>query len=114
MAKDETRRWRGWRTSAGPAPIKGSQPTKRPGTKAKKKNRPKPWFWIKNKRKGQKCEDCGGDIGVGQVIAFSRPSRVRCDTCVRKTGLTVKTSATLAKERRERVEAQLREASGKS
>jgi hypothetical protein len=110
MAKDETRRWRGWRTSAPSAEIKGSQPTKRPGTRRKKKNKLHPWFWIKNKRKGQKCEDCGSDIEVGQVVAFSRPSKVRCGGCVRKSGLTVKTSATLARERRERVEQQLREA----
>ncbi|HEV2789886.1 MAG TPA: hypothetical protein VGV69_01135 [Solirubrobacterales bacterium] len=100
------------RTTAPPAPVKGSQPKKRPGTKRRKKNKLHPWFWIKNKHKGKKCGGCKEEVGVGQVVAFSRPSKIRCGSCVRKNDLKVKTSAPLAKERRERVERQLREAAG--
>jgi len=113
MAEDETRRWRGWRTSQPDAPIKGSQPTKPPGTKKRKRNRPTPWFWIKNKRKGQRCEGCDKEVRVGQVVAFARPKKVRCRTCIERTGLKPKVSTTLAKERRERVEDHLRQAAGR-
>jgi hypothetical protein len=97
MAKDETRRWTNLRTSAGGvAPIKGSQPTKRPGTR-RKGGKLKPWFWVRNK-KGGSCEGCGRDLPKGEVIAWSRPSRLRCKSCVESTGLNVRMSKKLAEE----------------
>lgn len=102
------RRWKGWRTDAnGPAPIKGDQPTKKPGTKAKKKRKPTPWFWVKNKRKGE-CGGCGRELRPGVVVAFARPKKVLCRTCVEGKGLKPTTSRTLKDERRKMVERQLR------
>lgn len=99
MAKDETRRWRGWRTSQPTAEIKGSQPTKKPGTRKKPKDKLRPWFWIKNTKPNTKCEGCGGLQLVGQTVAFSRPKKILCTACVDEKGLRVKTSVKLAKER---------------
>lgn len=42
--------------------------------------------------------------------AFSRPKKLRCGGCIRRSELKPKTSKKLAEERRERVEGQLREA----
>lgn len=103
VAKDETRRWRGWRTS---------QPEAAPRPKRSKRKKAKlhPWFWIRNKKKGQRCERCQDIVEVGQVIAFSRPNKVRCETCIGKSELKPKTSAPLAAERRAAVIERLKKA----
>lgn len=112
MAKQASRRWRGWREGqSGPAPIKGSQPTKRPGTRRRKKDKLYPWYWVKS-RGGEDCGGCGESIEAGQVVGFSRPDKVLCGRCVRGRGLKITTSRKLAKERRAIVEAGLHEAAG--
>lgn len=99
MAKREDRRWTNLRTAGeGVAPISGSKPTKRPGTRRKKRDKVNPWYWVKNRKAGR-CGLCEDETVVGQIIAFSRPNKIRCGRCVRKTGLNVKTSAKLAAER---------------
>lgn len=110
MAKDETRRWRGWRTSTGPAPIKGSQPTKRPGTRRTKKGKLSRWFWVRGK-KAQDCPGCGSAIAAGAVIGFSSPDKVLCSECVDRRGLKIATSKKLAEERRAKIIAGLKKAS---
>lgn len=107
MAKDETRRWRGWRTGGvANSEITGSQPKLRPGTKRKKKL--SPWYWV-TARKNDACKGCGSGISKGQVVAVSRPKKTLCLSCVEGRGLKPKVSAKLKEERRERVIATLRE-----
>lgn len=102
------RRWKGWRTDAdGPAEIKGDQPTKKPGTRAKKRKRPQPWFWVKASRDNE-CGNCGRSIRAGVVFAFSRPKKVLCRACVESKDLKPTTSHKLKEERRKMVERQLR------
>lgn len=107
------RRWAGWRTNAdAPAEIKGDQPTKKPGTRKKKKDRPRPWYWVRN-RGTSTCGSCGRELRPGLVIAFSRTGdkakpKVRCESCAKRDGLKVTTSQKLKDERRELVQRQLR------
>lgn len=103
MAKDETRRWRGWRTSQPNSAVKGSQPKKKPGTRRPKKDKLNPWYWIKLKKTG-KCGLCEADLDQGQVVAWSAPGKLRCGRCVRRTGLKVTTSKKLKEERAQREE----------
>lgn len=107
MPRNQRQRWKGWRSGQAPAPISGDQPKKKPGTRSKKKDRPHPWFWIKNKRLG-KCGGCDRELRAGIVVAFSRPKKVLCRSCVESKGLKPTTSRTLKDERREMVERQLR------
>lgn len=101
MAKDETRRWRGWRTSQPGSAVQGSPATKKPGTRRKKKDKLRPWYWIKSKKAG-KCGLCNVDLDAGQIVAWSAPDKLRCGRCVRRTGLKVTTSRKLAEERAQR------------
>lgn len=107
------RRWAGWRTSADvvPSEIKGDQPTKKPGTKAKKRRRPQPWFWVRNKRTGT-CGGCERELKPGVVVAFSRPKKVLCRTCIEQKGIEPTTSRALKEERKAAVQRQLRKAAG--
>lgn len=109
MPRAQRQRWKGWRSGQAAAPIKGDQPTKKPGTKAKKRKRPQPWYWVKNKRKG-KCGSCDRELRAGVVVAFSRPKKVMCRSCVESKGIEPTTSKTLKEERRAAVERQLRKA----
>lgn len=109
MAKDESRRWQGWRTGAPAGPLKGSKPTKPRGTKRRTKLYP--WYWVKA-TKPATCGGCGEGLDVGQVIAVSRPEKVLCGRCVRGRELKVKTSRKLAEERRKAVIDGLRSAAG--
>lgn len=111
MPRAQRQRWKGWREGQGPAPIKGSQPTKRPGTRRRKKAKLHPWYWVKS-RGNEDCPGCGEAIANGQVVGFSQPDKVLCERCVKGRGLEPKTSKKLAKERRDAVVAQLRKAAG--
>ena len=79
MARDETRRWKGWRTSQPGSAVRGSQPTKRPH--AKRRRKLYPWYWI-TRTTAQKCGGCDRVIDAGEVFAFSRPNKARCERCI--------------------------------
>lgn len=109
--RGDSQQWKGWRTSTDPAPIKGDLPTKKPGTRRKKKGKLNPWFWVRNKRKSA-CPGCDRELAVGEVVAFSRPKKVLCAGCIAAKGIKATASHKLKEERRAKVEQQLRKARG--
>lgn len=114
MARAQRQRWSGWRTQQPDAPIKGDQPTKKPGTKKRKRKPSAPWYWVRNRKPGA-CNGCRRDLDVGEVVAFrSNPKGVLCKACVTEKGIEPKTSRKLAEERREAVERQLRKKAASS
>jgi hypothetical protein len=109
--KGDSQRWKGWRETQAPAPIVGDQPTKKPGTRAKKRKRPQPWFWVKASRDNE-CGSCRREIRAGVVFAFSRPKKALCRACVEAKDLKPTASRKLKEERRKMVERQLRKRRG--